>query len=240
MTWPLSAYNHMPNKYQQFEQNAAYNKDRLVFEVAMSDMNNIYGTPMMYYVVSHDETYDPLFGEDDDRKIERRFPIKAVFELPKELDQLAKFGIEGLDNFVMYVSKQHFQHASQYATSGHQLYPVTSAAGTSATYGTYIPRSGDILRSEYNNKYYEILDIGEQDEMFLQREHSYTLTVRTVVYEHIGLSATTSAAMTELISAVNRPDRLDHSDYISSADDDVLYVPESGESSTTIDPLSGW
>ena len=69
---------------------------------------NIHGTPMMYYAVSYDTAYDHLFGEDDDRRVARKFLIKARFELPKELEQYAKFGIEGLDNFPMFVSKKHF------------------------------------------------------------------------------------------------------------------------------------
>jgi hypothetical protein len=227
------------NDYFHFLQNKSYNNDRCLYDVLLSEGNNIYGTPMTYYVVTYNKTYDPLFGEDSNRKIERKFPVKAVYQLPKELEQYAKFGIEGLDTFPMYVSKKHFQQASKYSSSGTTLYPPTSGINTSA-HGEYIPHAGDIIKANYTNLLYEIIDIGEEEEMFLQKKHTWVMTVRTFRNERLSLSATTSASMGELSASIGSTDIMSHNDYITSAESKVLYTDNGTEKNSNQSELDGW
>jgi len=235
----ISTIDPMPNQYFQFFQNKRYDADRGLYDVLLSEANNIHGNPMMYYRVTYDVNYDPLFGEDDVRRIERRFPVKAVFELPKQLELYAKFGIEGLDNFPMYVSKNHFAEASKYPTSGVALYPPAQQSQRNV-YGALTPKVGDIIRCEFNGVYYEIIDVGEEDEMFLQGKHSWTFTVRTMLDQKLSLSADTSAAMTEITGVNDVDDYLDQSDYITNKKDDVLYTSGSSEESSNQPGLGGW
>ena len=229
----------MHNEWFHFHQNASYNNDRCLYQTLLSEGNNIYGTPMMYYVVSYDTTYDPLFGEDDDRRVARKFPIKAVYQLPKELEKYAEVGIEGLDMFPMYVSKKHFVEASRYDTSGVTLYPHVSGDAT-MMYESYTPKAGDIIRAEYTNLYYEILDIGEEEEVFLQEKHSWIFTVRRFRDEHLTLSGTTSAALSGIGELLGKDDIMDHNDYISAAEPDVTYDPSDTEEDSNQDDLDGW
>jgi hypothetical protein len=230
--------DHSQNEFFHFQQNNSYDKERCLYDSLLSEGNNIYGTPMMYYVVSYDVSYDLLFGEDDDRRIERKFPIKAVFTLPEELEQYNPFGIQGLDNFPMNVSKKHFTQLSR-NNNRSRLFPVQNSSNLSA-FGPIDPKAGDLIKSEYNDVFYEIIDVGEEKEMFLQAKHSWTLTVRVFTDEMLSLSADTSAAMTEISAVIDRNDVLSHNDYITSADDAVLYDPPSTEKDSSQSAFGGW
>ena len=235
---PFADVSHMPNDFFHFHDNSSYDNDRMLYKDLNMEGLNIYGTPLTYYVVSYDTTYDPLFGEDDDRRIARKFPIKAQFQIPPELELYAGQGIEGLDNFTMFVSKKHFEHFSQYDNDS-TMFPVAWPEDTSA-YSAYTPKAGDILKSEYNNLFYEVLDIGEEEEMFLQKKHTWIFTVRPFRDEHLSLSASTSATMTEISAHLGADDIMDHNDYITSAEEDVLYDPSATETSSSQDDLDGW
>ena len=238
---PFAHLECLPNEYFQFSENSEYDNDSMLFDDIQMEHNNIYGNPMIYYVTTFDTSYDKLFGEDNNRVIIRKFPVKASFELPKEEENYSTFGIEGLDNFRMYISKKHFEYFSKYdGDSEATMYPVYSGNKISAFDSTR-PKVGDIIQSEHNTMYYEIIDVGEEEEMFLQRKHSWTLTVRQLKNEHLSLSASTSATMTDIYNEVlNKEDITRLNDYISSADDNVLYTSSVGEELDTTNPLNGW
>jgi hypothetical protein len=237
---PLPSKSYMPNEFFQFHQNPRYDADRHLYSDLMAEGFNIYGTPMMYYAITYDTTYDPLFGEDSLRRISRKFPIKAMYELPPEEELYQKFGIEGLDNFEMHVSKKHFGEASKYDTSGVELFPSQYNQGKENAYSEYTPKAGDILRAEYNNTYYEIVEVHEEEQMFLQGKHAWKFRVRVFRDEKFTYTSATSAAMTE-ISAVNDVDDiLKANEYVDTVSADVLYEPESTEESSQQDDLGGW
>lgn len=214
----------MPNSFFHFYANTDYNRDKDLYKNLQAEAFNIYGTPMMYYVVTYDTSYDLLFGEDNDRRIYRRFPIHAVFDLPKELDMFNAFGIENLDNFEMHINQKHFTSASRYNTSGVELFPPETATSAISAYDSVDPKVGDIMRAEYNDTYYEIVDVHSEEEMFLQDKHAWRLTVRVFRDDTLSLTSATSAAMTEISAVSNIEDILEINDYITSAKDPVLYT----------------
>ena len=227
------------SEYFHFQKNTEYNKDRELFKVLMCENFNIYGTNCIYYPITFDTDYDKLFGEDNNRSIIRKFEIKTYFSLPKEEENYSVFGIEGLDVFDMYISKKHFDVASKLHVDAN-LFPSVSAS-LKDIYPSDRPNVGDIIYTKYNNKYYEILDVGEEDEMFLQYKHSWTLRVKEAKNEHLSLSATTSASMSDINDdLITREDITRLNDYISSADDNVLYTSSVGEEVDTTNPLNGW
>jgi len=233
----LAGATSMPNQYFNFFQNKRYDADRNLYENLLTEGFNIQGNPCMYYVVNYDTSADQLFGEDDLRPIERRFPIMAFFELPKEENLYGKFGLEELDNFEMHVSKKHFQTASQYETSGVSLFPVTPPADVSGVYPIVEPKQGDLLRAEYNNTYYEILEVKQEEEMFLQVKHAWRFIVRIMSDQNLTFSSATSGAMSQITSAMDQPDIMDDSSHIDDIKDNVLYTSGVGEESNMQDPI---
>jgi hypothetical protein len=220
---------YVPNDYFQFYENKRFDADRNLYKNVQSEAFDIYGTPMMYYIVTYDTLYDPLFGEDNNKRIYRKFPIKVVFDLPKEEDAYEKFGLENLDNFEMHISIKHFEAMSKYETSGVNIYPSQFNAGKTDIYDVYTPSVGDILLAEYSDIYYEIVNVHQEEEMFLQGKHAWKFVVRVFKDESINLSVTTSAAMTDISAVSNIDDILEVNDYITSASDAVLYTCAVGE-----------
>jgi len=233
----LKGANAMPNQFFNFHLNKRYDADRNLYDNLLTEAFNIHGNPMMYYRVAFDTSADKLYGEDDIREIERRFPIMAVFELPKEENMYGKYGLEELDNFEMHISKKHFSVASRYDTSGVSLFPVTNPVDVSATYPAIEPKVGDIIRAEYNNTYYELIEVKEEEEMFLQKKHSWKFIVRIMPDQNLSFSPITSGAMSEITSAMDQPDILDDSEHIDVIKDDVLYTSSVGEETDNQDPI---
>lgn len=231
----------MPNSFFHFQVNPAYDSDKELYRNLLAESFNIYGVPLTYYVVSFDTSYDVLFGEDNNRKIVRKFPINAVYELPKEVDTYAKFGLENLDQIEMYVSKKHFTSASKYDTSGTTLYPPETETSAINVYPSYRPKPGDLLHSAYNDIYYEIVDVGEEDSMFLQAKHSWRFLTRVFKDEKLTLSATTSGAMTEISAVSNEDDIFEVNDFITNANETILYTCATGEANSNQPDINdGW
>lgn len=206
-------YNAL-NNYNNFFQytTSAYDNESLLYDLLLNETYNNFGVDLTYYVTTYDTSAhdypnsNELFGEDSDREFVRKFNIKAFYELPKDMQMVSIFGIDGLDNFKLWISKRLFTSASQVDGSDE-----------------YIPQEGDVLYASYNNMFYTILDVNQTEEMFLQRRHSWELTVEKFKDTNISLDAT-SADMPELLDITNRDDDLfDITDYIVSASDYVLY-----------------
>lgn len=248
----------IPAKYDNYAKktthfnftNTCHNKDRLLYDKVLAEGYNNFGVPMVYYVVSYDTTQDEIFGEDNVRNAERKFSVMAYYELPREEELWTKFGIEGIDNFHMYLSKKSFEAESTTAlvTSGAYSLAFSSAFdrvgvdndnGTLVydTYPSYIPKVGDIIKAEYNDYYYEIVDVGEESEMFLQSKHSWDFIVRPYKDEHVTVSGTLSGD--DLSNFTSQDDMLEINDVVDTKKDGVLYEPPGTEEDPN-DPFGTW
>ena len=117
------------------------------------------------------------------------------YQLPREEKLWAKFGIVGMDQFSVLVSKRHFKVASQFD------FAVNDPIG----YGEYIPKIGDIMLAQYNGYLYEIVDIKEETGMqLLSKQHIWEFIVKPYKDEHLSLSASTSATIGYIAPYVNK------------------------------------
>jgi len=222
-------YSALPNTDTNFfqYQTSAYDNHSDLYDLLITESYNHNGVPLTYYITTYNTSADDypdnkeLFGEDNNREFVRKFPVMVYIpDLPKEMQMISIFGIEGLDNFKMWASKRHFTSASQ-----------------DGGYDEYIPKEGDILYSAYNNMFYSIVDVGQEEEIFFQRQHSWEFTVEKFKDTNISLTPSISANMQELVGVTDRDDDIfDITDYISSASDDVLY----NTSADLEDPNSIW
>jgi hypothetical protein len=151
-----------------------YDNERLLYDSLVSEAINIHGVEMIYYALTYDVNYNKIWGEDNDRRYERCFAFMAYYELPKEDNNFTKLSIEPFDTVIMTISKKHFENASLYDSEGFRQ-PQLSA---------YKPKIGDIIKAGYSNYYYEIVDINQEENMFLQSKHTWTFTVKPFKNEH--------------------------------------------------------
>jgi hypothetical protein len=153
---------------------SAYDNERRLYDSLLSECYNINGVNLVYYAVTYDINGNRIWGEDTTREYERCFAFKGLYELPKEDNNTTPFGLEPFDAVTLYISKKHFEVASTYDAYGYRQPQLTA----------YKPKIGDMIKAEYNNFFYEIVDVAHEDVMFLQHKHSWTLILRPFKYEH--------------------------------------------------------
>jgi hypothetical protein len=166
-----------------------YENERNLYELLMTEAFNKHGVRGSFYITTYDTNYDKIFGEDGNRRFVRKVEMMFYYELPKELELWSKFGIEGLDNFKMHVSKKQYR-----------------AAITNGGYDFYVPKVGDVINIVYNNRYYEILDSGEEavNSEFLQKKHAWEFTVGVFKDDHMSVDPVLSAD--DLTNYINQGD----------------------------------
>lgn len=141
-----------PNPYFNFS-DSSHDNERNMIGVIINEVYNKYGVCMEYYVTTYDTTYDRIWGEDNNRCYVQNFNVNGFFNLPREDKIWSKFGIEGIDEIVLWVSKRHFE-------------AVSYDKATGKSYKR--PQIGDIIKSDYSNYFYEITEVAEDTGQYLQ------------------------------------------------------------------------
>jgi hypothetical protein len=206
----------------------SYNNERELFDVLVTEAYNKHGVCMEYYITTFDKNYDRIFGEDNDKRFTRFFKVMGSFKLPREEKLWTKFGIEGMDQFSMYISKRHFWEASQYDSTQ----TVKNAA-------PYVPKAGDYIVSKYNKYAYEVVEVKDEEMMYLHsKQHIWELLVKPFKDEHIVTTSLTSASDMADISNQN-DDKFNISNVIDQKKGDINYTPK-GTEITKQDYFGNW
>lgn len=180
-----------------------------------NEIFNKFGVPCVYYEVDYSTANEKVFGEDNDRMIMRNYHVQYYTEqLPQDDKLWSKFGIEGMDTFHVFVSKQHFKQASQLNMNGNIVSKPTK------------PNAGDIIMSTHNNVYYEVIEVKDKIEMFLQRSHTWDIVVQPNVDKKFNVSP--ALAGDDINNHINQPDVLGQNGLIDTERNDVLYDDPSG------------
>lgn len=208
--------------------NSNYNNERLLYELVLTEGYNKHGVCCSYYTISYNTKYDKVFGEDNNRRVERKFKFMAYFDLPYETKTFTNMGIGWSDIFHVFVSMKHFRTAST----------LDYTTNTSA-YPSYLPKVGDILLTEYNNVFYEIISVKSQAEQFLQFQHSWDFVVRVIRDTSLSFDPSTSATTQDLSEYMNTTDLFDIGPFINENKGPVLYEPSVIECGPK-DPFNGW
>lgn len=196
-----------------------YNNEREMYSVLQMEGWNQRGVELTYYPVSISADY--LFGEDNARVILRRFECMSYYEdpsLPKEDKMFSLMGVPGLDQFIAHINKYHLTYASTFDSSG-----------TSGVYPEYFPKIGDIINAHYNNQFYEVVMVKEEEEIFLQAKHSWTLFLINFKNKGYLISEELMGTSDPIIDIVETKDIYDITDTIDSEKLDILYKPKIDE-----------
>ena len=209
-------YNPLPTPNQNMC-TSAYNADRELAAVTLMEKWNMYGVKLEYYKTTYNSSYDRVWGEDGDRHIVKSWDIMSYFELPKENKIWGKFGIEGVNDFSIFISKEHFRHKTD----------------------NYTPLVGDIILTKYNNTFYEVTEIKEQAPMFLlSQQYAWEVIVRKMkIEQEISVSPSLSASPIASIFKVHDISNIDNN--IDAEKDPIMYKPERGETPKN-DPFGNW
>jgi hypothetical protein len=181
-----------------------------LYEDLLTESINIYGVDAYWYKVSFSLNNEKIFGEDNNKTIERKFYIKYfIDQLPVDTKVFNTFGIDGMDILHVYISKAHFQEASQFDQSGvkNQL--------------EYEPHQGDIIWSSHNSTYYKVIEVKSQIEQFLQRRHTWDITIIPMKSEKINIAS--EFAIDDINNFVNIPDIMAQNNLIDTEKQKVLY-----------------
>jgi hypothetical protein len=226
--------SNMPNEWIRKCGGKDYSNEKQLYRKAVTEAYNRFGICMTYYIVSYDTAYDKIWGEDNDRRFVRKFDIMAYYPLNTEEKMWTKFAIQGIDNFSIFVSKDHFREACTY---GNTVVPGNIGPDT---YSTYVPKVGDVIQSKYNDYLYEVVTVKEESMMFhLDKHYVWELIVNPYKDMHLRLDAVTSASMNNLSADMNIADIFNIEQIVASAVSAVEYTPRSREMPPR-DPFGGW
>jgi hypothetical protein len=161
--------------------------------------------------------------------------VMAYYPLNTEEKMWTRFAIEGIDNFSVYISKDHYREA---CTLGQNLVPGNIGIGT---YSTYVPKTGDLIRSQYNDFLYEIMTVKEEAMMVhLSKRYVWELIIKPYKDSHDKLDSTTSASMEEISGYVdNKNDIFNIKDFVTSKVAPVNYVDQPTDKTKRF-PNGGW
>jgi hypothetical protein len=210
----------------RFNHESGYQNEKLLFDLHLTELYNQHGVPMDFYITTYDTQYDLIFGEDNNRRFVRKFEVSPWYTLPREDRLWNRFGIEGIDEIVMYVSKRAFKCNSM------------RAMGPGAV--EYIPRVGDILVAKYNKYIYEVVNVRDESALYLQsKQHVWELNVKPYKDAHIMTAGTALSADFIADYSNKTTDLFDIKNEIDTAKEPILYQPKPCEKPKN-DPFGGW
>lgn len=229
-----NAKSAMPTVWMRKCGGIDYSNERKLYRKMLTEVYNKFGVCTTYYIVSYDTQYDKIWGEDNDRRFIRKFSFMSYYPLNTEEKMWTKFAIEGIDQFSMFSSKDHFRRASTY---GNTLVQGNIGPGT---YPSYIPKTGDVVQSGYNDYLYEITAVKEESMMsLLNKNYAWELIVRPYKDYNLRFDPATSASMSSISADVAGTDIFGITDIISTAISAAEYAPKSCERNPR-DPYAGW
>lgn len=121
--------------------------ETLLFDSIASEFNDISGFPIEYYVLDIENgNIDLLYGEDPNMNWNGPFRTKIIYEPTNESEVLNAFGFSSDDVITaMMMTKSVFSRDISYE---------------------FVPKVGDVIKTLWNNKQYEIVDVGAESKIF--------------------------------------------------------------------------
>ncbi len=170
----------MPNGHL-YKGQEKYNKESHLYDLLSTEKTMLHGIVLEYYVTTYDRTANPLFGEDSNRRVIRKFDVMAdIIDLPQHDNTIDIFGIGVLNVGELKIPMRHFYYASQKA-SGIADDQLGTDQGflvdMSKTYASTSPKISDVIKLKSDNVFYEIVYVDDK-ETFLQRRHEWVIKFR--------------------------------------------------------------
>lgn len=142
------------------------NNEHNLFESSLCEITDISGFPLEYRLLLPED--DWLWGEDPNSKLSYPSYTKGIYAPETETNLLDMFGLSS-DDTLQYVSipKAIFNRDLT------MLY--TDTLGPSAFVQ---PRVGDIIKTIWNDRNYEVVNISEEENIFLAKKFVWDMIVK--------------------------------------------------------------
>ena len=170
------------------------NPEHNLFESTVEEFTRIAGFPIYYYIFLEPDSPDPIYGEDPNAQYTSAYETKLVYEPTEEQNILDSFGITS-DETVQYmqIPKKVFYDdvAEQYQFDNDTTTEI-------------IPKVGDCIRTLWNNKIYEIIEVGSEQKIFQAKKLVWEVITRP--YRHSQESDSAETMLFQTPDEVDFPD----------------------------------
>ncbi len=142
-----------------------------LFISVTSEMNDISGFPIEFWSLSPcaENTLDPLYGENPNPQWNGPFRTKLLYEPSEEPEILNMFGFSS-DDTITQMS-------------------LTKAIFSRDISNNFIPKVGDVVKTLWNNKTYEIVDVGSENKIFQGKKLIWDFICRPFRHSNQSISA---------------------------------------------------
>ena len=210
--------------------------ERFLYNSLLTDSYNKFAPIWQYYPTTYDLVTDRVFKEDSNRKVIRCFSASGMIEdIPAEHRSYKLEGLVGNDIVRAWFSQAHFTEASTYSGLSPNIYP------------SWAPAVGDYLYLTSNGLFYEVINVNDAIELFMNRSHNWELVMRVYRDNKLTVSAGSPTLVNDVIlqvctSAASATTQF--SDYLEINEDlndlikPIEYDEQSGEQ--PVNPFGGW
>ena len=134
------------------------NPEHDLFVQTVLEYNDIAGALVEYYIRYDADNTDRLYGETPEQIYAVARETKVIYTPTEELSILNAFGITS-DETIQYMYIPH-------ATFKRDISDTTD------------PMPGDVVKTPWNSRSYEIVDVGQEAKIFMFRKHVWELIMR--------------------------------------------------------------
>lgn len=144
--------------------------ETLLFDSVISEATDIMGFPIEFYTLIADlEEIDKIYGENPNQSWNGPYRTKLIYEPTNEMEVLNAFGFSSDDAITaMMMAKAVFSR------------DVSSE---------FIPKVGDVIKTLWNNKQYEIVDVGAESKIFQGKKMVWDFICRPFRHSNQSTSA---------------------------------------------------
>lgn len=193
------------------------NYEHELFDSVICEKTDISGFPIYYYIkTNNSEDIDQLYGEDENAEYSTGHRAKLLYEPSEEPQILDVFGITS-DDTIQYMQM-----------------PKTIFQRDVST--THTPVVGDAIRTLWNNKTYEIVEVGSEQNIFQAKKLIWEFIVRPYKYSEESQSA--EDVIFDSLSDSDFPDineTTTSTEELSAYGDNEFIDDEAGDISTDVD-----
>lgn len=147
-------------------------QEYVLFDSVVCEKTDISGFPILYYVKVDLDESDYLYGEDQNEKFTEGYYTKFTYEPSEEVEILSAFGITSDDTL-------------QYAQFPKTIFWRDVERNYLQEYieeTEIVPKVGDVVNTLWNNKLYQIVEVGSEQNIFQGKKLIWELILRP--YKH--------------------------------------------------------
>jgi hypothetical protein len=225
----------LPNGYL-YNGQEKYDKERKLYDQISTERINLSGVVSQYLVTSFDTEADPHWGEDGNREFKRKFDLMVMpdgQDLFQHAKQWGELGLWSTDVYRVAFTMTHFKEASTKVSQEKDDNLKGYQEGFSYQDGVVVdgldaPRIGDYIKMKYEDYLYEIIDIVDEENQFMQGQNNWTITIKPYKDENISVTddPNFSESMADISDIVDTFDMLDVREEVKSEEANYKYLED--------------